>query len=230
MQDTRLNKNYSQFSKLWQTKQLHILQWGATNSQVGVQSSQANPWGILGLWRITGEGNAAARVTPSLYHRWGVEVLPSFTLSLCKDKRSRIPPQHAELPWAGWSGTSWGCASQCDKPCECTAHCPPGHPRRACSPGSPLRCLPHMSPLCSFSERKIHHKNITKMFIFQGIVHRPGSQSTWTLGMVSRTPFDPSTKPNLEFINAKFRDSSGQPKHLIYLGPWKYFHSVWMEM
>lgn len=40
-----------------------------------------------------------------------------------------------------------------------------------------------------FLKGEIDHKRITKMFIFQGIVHRLGSQGTWTLGMVSRTPF-----------------------------------------
>lgn len=43
-----------------------------------------------------------------------------------------------------------------------------------------------------FLKGKTDHKYITKMVIFQGIVQGPGSQSTWTLGVVSRTPSEHS--------------------------------------
>ena len=63
----------------------------------------------------------------------------------CRGRRSRTPLQPAELPWAGWSGTSWGCACPHGTPCACIARSRRGRLCMAGSPGSPPHCLRHVS-------------------------------------------------------------------------------------
>lgn len=60
-----------------------------------------------------------------------------------RDKRSRIPPPPAGLPWAAVPGTSLGCGSPRGTPCVCTAHCRRAHLCRAGWPGSPRHCPHH---------------------------------------------------------------------------------------
>lgn len=78
------------------------------------------------------------------------------TLTGCgyKDRRSRIPPLPVELLWAGWSGTSWGCADRCGTLCVCTVQSRRVRLCRVGSPGSPHHCPRLRSPLGSFSANR----------------------------------------------------------------------------
>lgn len=72
---------------------------------------------------------------PTRRLRWG-----GLTWSVCRGRRSKTPPLPAGPPWAGWSGTSWGCACPRGTPCACTGRSHRGRRCTAGSPGSPRRC------------------------------------------------------------------------------------------
>lgn len=159
------------------------------------------------------------RVTPNPLSKAGEtarNVLISFTLSLYKDMHSMIPLRLAELPWAILTETSWVCAYQCGTLCEYIAHCLLVHPCMAYSPGSLLRCLPHMSPLCSFSEREnIAQLNLPAHGAYQ--VFKAHEHWGWFLELFLSSTLAVRF-PNLENIKERFGDSSGQYRNrdLIY--------------